>query len=173
MNMKFPGIVKFYSEGEMANNGEVKERFITNFVEAWAKIPNEDRQEIERYCETNSGHLGVQLRDRHPRFNEGPSKDAVAYYRHLPGVIDEVVFKSSAIKSLTNKSRQYLIAHELAHLFLHVRDPNHGSVYEVAEREVAEFLVKRWGYEKDCESELNVDLFLIAIPSKGDGNLRR
>jgi hypothetical protein len=100
----------------------------------------------------------------------GPSGGAPAQYIHGLGT-DEVIYKCNIAKNLTYAACRHWIAHEIAHLFLHIRDNTHGNVYTVAEREVAELLDRRWGYSTESESNLEVEIYFINAGKQIDGRL--
>jgi hypothetical protein len=166
---QLPECVKLYAEGTTANDPKVRQGFVDRFVEVWQILPAEDREAMERYFEANKGQLNVQLRDHHHNLTRGPSGDASAQYNYVLGA--EIIYKSFIAKNLKNASCRYWIAHEIAHFFLHLHDDAHGTVYEVAEKQVEELLEHRWGFAKGSESDLAVEMYFINAGDQIDGNL--
>lgn len=155
-----PPCFKLYAEGTIAQNEDVLNHFIGQFNESWAGLPNDDIAIIQTMTADGASQIELQLRDRHHSLQEGPSGSATAQMIYDVGQF-EIIFDSRYAQKLSDAACRCWIAHELAHVYLCIKDPSHGSCYSTAEEEVATLLVDRWGFGKEEESKLNVEVFLI------------
>lgn len=96
----------------------------------------------------DDGDVDIELRDDHPRFRLGPSgnADAQFFYR---GTHRELLFRCDKARVLEGRGFNYWIAHELAHLYLHIVDESHGTHREKDEPDVRNLLETAWGYSLD------------------------
>jgi len=156
--MEWSPSFSFYAEGTVAKNPIVLKRFTSLFKAAWEAIPESDRDGIV-------GGVGrpieVQFRDDHPKLSRGPSGDAAAQASFQCGAV-EIIFRSNWVEGISEATGKYLISHEMAHVFLWTHDPEHPKrEYAVAEKEVSDHLVQRWGFLETAESDLRVELYLL------------
>jgi hypothetical protein len=134
---------------------------VDGFWEAWKQLPQGDRDTITAEVAAYRGEsMEIQLRDEHHGFTRGPSGDATAQLHHLLGE-SEIIFRSLLARHLPTPLCSYWIAHELAHAFLSITDPNHGKDYPLAEKQVAALLTARWGFGDTCEEDLRIAVSLI------------
>jgi hypothetical protein len=123
-------------------------KFVRSFNLVWRKLPVDTQRVIVEHCLKNEDGEGARIIYEADAISltSGTSGDACAQFDPLGC---EFKFLAKFIDLMDEQSIGVLIAHELAHCFLHsTSGGNHGlaTCGEAAENEVDQILEREWGY---------------------------